>query len=453
MLGRTKPQSGLQQRLGEVRGDSGPADHKTLDRETLFAEVRPLAQKEIQKKLLPQDLVDRHSQTLRRKVRGIVLELIEARAPEFPKPLQLGLADELVDDLLGYGPLEQFFTGPQADAVTEIKVLNHRLIRVEIAGREQVALDESGRPLRFRSDEHVRDVLDRMIAPTGRRIDLANPRVSARLPDGSRLMAHIAPLAVDGATVTIRRFRQDITMEKFLEYGALDEEVAEFLAACVRARLNLIVSGGTSSGKTTFLNVLANYVPEDESIVTIEDPAELQLQHTNVRRLEARPANIEGKGEVTQRILVADALRMAPKRIIVGECRAGEAFDMLQAMNTGHDGSLTTAHANGAAELLNYRLVNMVQMADMHLPYESIVGLIAGAADLVVHILKDRTGRRRVDHISETLGTGEVDGAQRVILQDIYRFDNNQNAWVRTEHPFGRADRLRWAGIQIPGVV
>jgi len=416
-----------------------------LDRETLFAEVRPLAQKEIQKKFSAQDLADRHSQALGRRVRGIVLELIEARAPEFPKPLQLGIADELVDDLLGYGPLEQFFTGPQADAVTEIKVINYKLIRVEIGGKEHIALDENGKPLRFRSDEHARDVLERMIAPTGRRIDLANPRVSARLPDGSRLMAHISPVAVDGATVSIRRFRQDMTMEKFLEYGALNQEIADFLAACVKARLNVIVSGGTSSGKTTFLNVLANYIPEDESIITIEDPAELQLQHTNVRRLEARPPNIEGKGEITQRDLVADALRMAPRRIIVGECRRGEAFDMMQAMNTGHDGSLTTAHANSASDLVNTRLANMIQMADMGLPFEAILAMIASAADLVVHICRDRTGRRRVDHVCETLGVES--GAMRIALQDIFAFDNDSGAWVRTEHPLARADRLRWAGI------
>ena len=449
MFNRNKPQSGLQQRLGEVRGDLQPVEHKPLDRDTLLSEVRPQAQKEIQKKFTDQDLANRHSGVLRKKVRSIILELIEARAPEFPKPLLLGLAEELMDDLLGYGPLEQFFTGPQADRITEIKVINPKLIRVEIEGKEIIATDDNGVPVSFRDDQHVRDILERMIAPTGRRVDLANPRVSARLPDGSRIMAHIYPVAVDGTTISIRRFRQDMTMEKFLEHETLDQKVADFLSACVKARLNIIVSGGTSSGKSTFLNVLADYIPEEESIITIEDPAELQLQHTNVRRLEARPSNIEGKGEITQRDLVADGLRMAPKRIIVGECRKGEAFDMMQAMNTGHDGSLTTGHSNNAYDLVNSRLPNMIQMAGMGLPFEAILVMIASAVDLVVHICKDRTGRRRVDQICEIIGLRKNEGNQCIATQDIFRYDNDQGIWVRTEHPFTRADRLRWAGVEV----
>jgi len=285
-------------------------------------------------------------------------------------------------------------------------------------------------------------------------VDISSPRVKARLPDGSRLMAHIPPVAVDGTTFSIRRFKKGLTLANLVEKGAMNEEIMQFISACVKGRLNAIVSGGTSSGKTTILNALASVIPEDESIITIEDPAELQLQHRHVRRLEAKPNNVEGEGEVSQRDLVADALRMAPKRIVVGECREGEAFDMMQAMNTGHDGSLTTGHANNAHEMLNSRLVNMIQMADMGLPREAIVGQIAGAVDLVIHICKDRTGRRRVDHICETTGIVVSGQHVNVGLHELYRFEQENDNWVRTEHPFSRYEKLKWAGIELsPEVV
>ncbi|MBE0467476.1 MAG: CpaF family protein, partial [Candidatus Desulforudis sp.] len=418
----TKSAFGLQRRIDEQRGRAAPAE-PLFDRAKLAQDVRPLAQKRIQTAFTAEELGERENKALRTRVRSVILELIEQKAPEMPRPAQLSLAEELLNDLLGYGPLERYFTGEMKDRVTEIKVVRHDLIRVEIDGKETVALDEKGRPLAFRSEEHVRDVLDRMLAPSGRRIDLASPRVSARLPDGSRLMAHIPPVAVNGTTFSVRRFRMDMTAGKFLDCGTLNQEMLDFLRECVQSRFNIVVSGGTSSGKSTFLNVLASFIPEDESIVTIEDPAELQLQHTNVRQLEARPPNIEGKGEVTQRDLVADALRMAPKRIIVGECRKGEAFDMMQAMNTGHDGSLTTAHANTAREMINVRLTNMIQMADMGLPFEAILNMVAGAVDLVVHIQKDRDGQKKINHVSEVGEVKSVEGAPRIILHDIFRYD------------------------------
>lgn len=436
---------GLQRRLEEQRGYLDSQD-SSFDRAQLAREVRPLAQKRIQAAFTAEELADRTNKGLQVRVRTAILEIIEQKAPDLPRPTQLSLAEELLDDLLGYGPLERYFTGDMKDRVTEVKVIRHDLIRIEVDGKEMVAKDEKGKLLAFRNEEHVRDVLDRMLAPTGRRVDLASPRVSARLPDGSRIMAHIPPVAVNGTTLSIRRFRMDITVDKLLEYKALNQEMLDFLRECVRSRFNIVVSGGTSSGKSTFLNVLASFIPEDESIVTIEDPAELQLQHTNVRSLEARPPNIEGKGEVTQRDLVADALRMAPKRIIVGECRKGEAFDMMQAMNTGHDGSLTTAHANTAHEMINVRLVNMIQMADMGLPHEAILNMIAGAVDLVVHIQKDRDGRRRVDHISEVGNIQMVEGAPRIVLHDIYRFDQGEKDWVRTDHKIIRRHKLQWGG-------
>lgn len=351
---------------------------------------------------------------------------------------------------MGYGPLEPYFTGPMADKVTEIIVINLKIIRIEIDGKEILAADDRGNPVSFRDEQHCRDVLDRMLAPTGRRVDISSPRVKARLPDGSRLMAHIPPVAVDGTTFTIRRFKKGLTLANLVEKEAMNEEIMQFISACVRGRLNIVVSGSTSSGKTTILNALASVIPEDESIVTIEDPAELQLQHTNVRRLEARPKNVEGKGAVTQRELVADALRMAPKRIVVGECREDEAFDMMQAMNTGHDGSLTTGHANDAHEMLNSRLVNMIQMANMGLPRDAIIGQIAGAVDMVIHVCKDRTGRRRIDHICET--TGVVNDGQNINVgvRELYRFDREKKTWIRTEHPFIHYEKLKWEGIELP---
>lgn len=446
-----RPMSGLQERLYASReGRERQETAGIFNKEEFFNQIRPQAQKQIQAKFTLQELADRHSPVLRQKVRAVVLEMIEGAGVNLPKPTLINLAEELVNDLLGYGPLEPFFTGEMAQRVTEIKVLRWDMIRIEIDGKEMIATDENGRPVKFRDEQHCRDVLEKMLAPTGRRVDLSSPRVSARLPDGSRLMAHIPPVAVEGTTMSIRRFRMDMTMDKFLEYSTLNQEMADFLAACVKGRLNIIVSGGTSSGKSTFLNVLASYIPEDESIITIEDPAELRLQHSNVRRLEARPANVEGQGEITQRDLVADALRMAPKRIIVGECRKGEAFDMMQAMGTGHDGSMTTLHANSAEEAVNRRLVNMIQMADMGLPYEAILGMIADSVDLVVQLIKDRTGRRRVDHICEVTGLEKRDTGLAVGIKKIYAWNPEKGDWERTKEKFTKTDRLALYGVELP---
>ncbi|MDI6907924.1 MAG: CpaF family protein [Thermoanaerobacterales bacterium] len=442
MFGGNQPRpktSGLLNRLNQLEegyDQKGNAPEK-FNREVFLQEVLPEAQKKVQESFAVGELADRLSPVTRQKVGRVVNEIVEGRLAHLPKPTIIGIVKEIVDDILGYGPLEPFFTGPDAADVTEIIVNGPNSIHIERGGKTHLAKDGQGRPLSFRSVQHVRDVLEKMLAPTGRRIDLASPRVSARLPDGSRLMAHIAPCAVDGVTFTVRRFRQDITPEMMLQNGTLNREILDFLAACVRARLNIFLSGGTGSGKTAALNVLASFIPEDESIITIEDPAELQLQHPNVRRLEARPPNVEGKGEITQRMLVADALRMAPKRIIVGECRQGEAFDMLQAMNTGHDGSLSTCHANSADDMLNTRLVNMVLMAEMGLPPNAVVGMIASAVDLVVHIVKDRTGRRRIDHIVETVGVEERPSGPAVATRPIYQW--NGETWVRAPHPFTRA--------------
>ncbi|NSW83600.1 MAG: CpaF family protein [Syntrophothermus sp.] len=432
----TPPRSSLINRLQKTQGGQ-PTYSPNLD--TSLNEVRKIAQKRIQE-LFQHSIMDPRSPEVRQRARSLVLQILMDSDIDMPRPTQIAVAEEIVSDLLGYGPLEPYFNDPE---VTEIKVNRYDCIMIEKHGKETKA------EVTFRDEQHCRDILERMLAPTGRRIDLASPRVSARLPDGSRLMAHIPPVAVEGTTFSVRRFKKGLTAEDLIRSRMFNEETLDFLAKCVRGRLNLICSGGTSSGKTTVLNVMAGFIPEDESIITIEDPAELQLNHPNVRRWEARPAGVEGYGEITQRDLMADALRAAPKRIIVGEVRRGEAFDMLQAMNTGHDGSMTTLHANSAEEALNSRLVNMVQMADMGLPYEAIIGQIAGSVDLVAQICKDRTGRRRLDHIVEVVGTEVVNGRLVVAVNYLYRYDREKDTWVRTAREFARREKLAWQGIQV----
>jgi pilus assembly protein CpaF len=369
----------------------------------------------------------------RARFRNIVLQALRdlgVSVPEAEVPVLIG---KLFDDILGFGLVEQYFFDPD---VTEI-IISGVNVRVMRRGKREPVID------RFESLQHARRVVERMIAPTGRRLDLANPRVSARLFDGSRLMAHIAPVAVDGVTATIRRFRQDMTAEALVKNGACSAELMGFLRACVLARQNTVISGGTGSGKTTWINVLASFVPPDESVITVEDTAELQLQHPDVRRLEGRPANIEGQGEVTLRDLVADALRMFPDRIIVGECRRGEAFDMLQAMNTGHLGSMTTVHANSAWHCI-LRLHDMMQMAGMNMPRDAILDQIAGAVDIIVHIVREKTGKRRVDHVVEVVGPLRgPDGVTRgVELNELWRYDPDADSFVWVAKKFHRAGKI-----------
>jgi pilus assembly protein CpaF len=292
-----------------------------------------------------------------------------------------------------------------------------------INGPSRVYVERNGRiertSKRFVDDKHLRAIIERIIAPLGRRIDESQPMVDARLPDGSRVNAIIEPLAIDGATLTIRRFGQRrMTADDLVGLGAVAHEVIDFLRACVEARLNILVAGGTGSGKTTFLNVLSSFLPEHERIVTIEDAAELSLAQSHVVRLEARPANIQNAGEVRIRDLVRNALRMRPDRIIVGECRGGEALDMLQAMNTGHDGSLTTIHANSPRDALA-RVETMVLMAGYDLPIRAIREQLSGAIDIVVHLSRMRDGSRKVTSVCEVVGLeGDV-----VTTQEIARYD------------------------------
>lgn len=338
---------------------------------------------------------------LRLRIRELLQE------EDLPLAERDALLEELVQGIVGLGPLQPLLDDP---SVTEIMVNGRQEVWVEVAGRlERVAIQ-------FASDQEILSLIDRIVAPLGRRIDESSPMVDARLRDGSRLNAIIPPLAVKGPCLTIRKFpSRPLGLDDLIRNGTLTPEMAAFLRAAVRARLNILVSGGTSSGKTTLLNCLSSFIPGDERIITIEDAAELRLQQPHVVTLETRPPNVEGQGEVTIRQLVRNALRMRPDRIIVGEVRSGEALDMLQAMNTGHDGSLATIHANGPREVLS-RLETMVLMAGVDLPLRAVREQMAQALDLIVQVSRLPGGVRKITHITEVQGLeGEV-----VVLQDIF---------------------------------
>jgi pilus assembly protein CpaF len=340
-------------------------------------------------------------------VRGAVLEQLHAEETPLSREERDRLLEEIVDEILGYGPLEQYL---RDDEVTEIMVNGPRLVFVERHGRlEQAAAC-------FADESHLLRIIDKIVSQVGRRVDEASPMVDARLPDGSRVNAILPPLALCGPTLTIRKFsRLPFTLDDLVRRGALSEHAAEFLAACVAGKLNVLVSGGAGVGKTTLLNALSAFVPDGERIITIEDAAELQLQQRHVIPLESRPANLEGKGEVRIRELVRNALRMRPDRLIVGEVRGAETVDMLQAMNTGHEGSLTTIHANAPRDALS-RLETLVLTAGVDLPLRAIREQIASAFDLIVQVVRQVDGTRRVSHITEVVGMeGDV-----VTLQDLY---------------------------------
>ena len=313
------------------------------------------------------------------------------------------------DELLGLGPLEPLLADK---TIADILVNRHDSVYVERRGR----LEETG--IKFRDDTHLINIIDRIVSNVGRRIDESSPMVDARLKDGSRVNAIIPPLAIDGPTLSIRRFTVDkLSIEQLVEYGSITEQLAVLLQAIVKARLNILVSGGTGSGKTTLLNVLSNFISPRERVITIEDSAELQLQQPHIVRLETRPPNIEGKGEVAQRELLKNTLRMRPDRIIVGEVRGPEALDMLQAMNTGHDGSLATIHANNPRDALS-RLENMVSMSDVRMPMTATRSQIASALDIVVQLERMEDGRRRLTSLQEVQGMeGDI-----ITLSEIFRF-------------------------------
>jgi pilus assembly protein CpaF len=320
------------------------------------------------------------------------------------------VALEVADEILGYGPLEPYLRDPE---VSEIMVNGHDQVYVERIGRLYPVAAS------FADESHLRRTIDKIVARVGRRVDEASPMVDARLPDGSRVNAVVPPLAIDGSVLTIRKVAADpYLVSDLIGFGTLTAPTAEFLRACVRGRLNVLISGGTGSGKTTTLNVLSSFVPDDERIITIEDAAELQLRQDHVLRLESRPPNLEGRGAITIRDLVRNSLRMRPDRIIIGEVRDGAALDMLQAMNTGHDGSITTVHSNGPRDALS-RLETMVLMGGVELPQRAIREQMASAINLIVHQARLKDGTRRITHITEVEGMeGDI-----ITLQDVYLFD------------------------------
>ncbi len=327
-----------------------------------------------------------------------------------PEDIRKQIFDDILDELTGFGPIQPLLEDPD---VSEVMVNGPKKVYIEKGGQ----LTKT--PITFDDDDHVLRIIDRIILPLGRRVDADSPTVDARLPDGSRVNAVIRPVSIDGPCITIRKFRKDkLSVQQLIDYGSLTKHMAEFIRACVIARLNIVISGGTGSGKTTLLNVLSSFIPENERIVTIEDAAELQLQQDHILRMETKVASVDGTGAVTIRDLVRNSLRMRPDRIVVGECRGGEALDMLQAMNTGHDGSLTTLHANTPRDALS-RLETMVLMSGMDLPLKVVRQQISSAVDLIIQQTRLKDGSRKVTAITEVVGMeGEI-----VVLTDIFKFE------------------------------
>jgi pilus assembly protein CpaF len=385
------------------------------------------------------------------QVHAEVSRLAESVLAQEAMPLSVAERDRLVNDvqheLFGLGPLEPLLADP---TISDILVNSHDTIYIERRGKIEAT------NVRFKDDEHLMRVIERIVSSVGRRIDESSPMVDARLQDGSRVNAIIPPLAIDGPVVSIRRFGSDpLKMSSLIEFNALTKDIADMLQMVVTARLNVLISGGTGAGKTTLLNALSAYIPENERIVTIEDSAELQLQQPHTVRLETRPPNIEGRGEVTQRDLVRNALRMRPDRIVIGEVRGGEAIDMLQAMNTGHDGSLTTVHANTPRDALS-RLETMIQMTGMRLSDRAMRQQIASALNLVVQVARMSDGSRRVTSISEITG---MEG-ETITMQEIFQYErtgvDKEGKVLGRFRPTGIrprfAERLKQCGLQLPRV-
>jgi pilus assembly protein CpaF len=384
------------------------------------------------------------TEEVRRTIQDLFEQILAEENIVLSRPERARLFEQIAAEILGLGPLQPLL---EDDTITEIMVNGPKNVYIERKGKLHRV------PVTFENNDHVMRVIDRIVAPLGRRIDESSPYVDARLMDGSRVNAVIPPISLVGPTLTIRKFSKNpITIEQLIQFGSITHEAVQFLKACVEARLNVLISGGTGSGKTTLLNIMSGFIPNDERIITIENAAELQLRQEHVVTLESRPPNIEGRGEITIRDLVINSLRMRPERIIVGECRGGETLDMLQAMNTGHDGSMTTAHANSPRDALS-RVETMCLMAGMELPVRAIREQAASAIDVICQQARMRDGTRKVTHITEVSGMeGDV-----ITMTDIFVFEQTG---VEAGKVIGRLrptglrpkfiDKIEAAGISLP---
>jgi pilus assembly protein CpaF len=439
-------QNGTFSRMGGTN-QSGSAAPATTDRQSnkSFEELKRLIHGKLVDKLDLSRVSDLQGDTLRREIRLVVERLCDTENPLLNRMERERLIDEVLDETFGFGPLEVLLKDP---TISDILVNGPHKIYVERRGK----LEKTD--IKFRDNEHLLQIIDRIVSKVGRRVDETSPMVDARLPDGSRVNAIIPPLALDGSSMSIRRFGANpLRLEDLLNYKAFTPEMAMLLEAAIKARLNIVISGGTGCGKTTLLNTLSSFIPSDERIVTIEDAAELQLQQEHIVRLETRPPNIEGKGQVTTRDLVRNALRMRPERIIIGECRGAESLDMLQAMNTGHAGSMTTLHANSTRDA-QARLETMIMMAGMELPIKAMRQQISSAVDLIVQANRLQGGPRKVTSITEVMNMEQ----DVIIMQDIFRYkqlgiDQNGRAFGQFEATGVRPSfmqRLEQSGMKLP---
>lgn len=416
-----------------------------IDRQDQFEEIKRGIHGKLVDKLDLSRVGDLTGDVLQREIRIVVEHLCDAEETLLNRQERDRIVDEVIDEVLGLGPLELIL---KDQTISDILINGPKNIYVERGGRMEKSTVE------FRDNKHLLQIIDRIVSKVGRRIDETSPMVDARLEDGSRVNAIIPPLALDGAAVSIRRFGSNpLKLEDLLNYKAFTPEMVMLLEGCIKARLNIIIAGGTGSGKTTLLNTLSSFIGHEDRIVTIEDAAELQLQQDHVVRLETRPANIEGNGAVTATDLVKNALRMRPERIIIGECRGGETLDMLQAMNTGHDGSMTTIHANSPRDAIA-RLETLVMMAGFELPVKAIRQQISGAVDVLIQANRLQGGPRRVTAITEIVGMEQ----DTIVMQDIYKF--SQQGVDESGKAYGHfsctgvrpsfMDRLESAGVRLP---
>jgi pilus assembly protein CpaF len=402
----------------------------------------------LQKKIMSEAKDDQDVNNIIPKIDSIAQKIIETEEESFDTVDTKKVVQDLINDVTGYGPINPLLLDTE---ITEVMVNGPYKVYVEKHGKLKLT------DVKFRDNDQVMNVIEKIVSPLGRRIDESSPMVDARLPDGSRVNAIIPPLALNGPSITIRKFSKDpYTIDNLIEFGTITKDMAQFVDACVKAKLNIFISGGTGSGKTTTLNVLSSFIPNDERIITIEDSAELQLSQDHVISLESRPANMEGKGAITIRNLVKNSLRMRPDRIVIGEVRGEEALDMLQAMNTGHDGSLATGHANSPRDMIA-RLETMVLMAGLELPIKAIRQQIAGGIDLIIQCSRLKDGTRKIVNITEVQDLeGDV-----VILQDI--FDFNQRGIDKSGNVIGKMtatgirpkfyERLETSGIIVPASI